>query len=91
MQWALSKNFGHDGFRQGQLEAIVLVVHGSDVFVRMATGSGKSLCMFLVPFSISDTAIGVIVSPLNGLMGEHVRMLLLFRPCVYVCILVLRL
>ncbi len=74
VQGALSKYFGHDSFRPGQLESVLAAVHGSDVFVRMATGGGKSLCMFLVPLSISDTAMGVVVSPLNGLMDEQVRL-----------------
>ncbi len=71
----LQKYFGHDTFRPGQLDAVLPTVHGRDVFVRMATGGGKSLCMFLVPLSISNAAMGVIVSPLNGLMDEHVRWL----------------
>ncbi len=77
---ALQRHFGHDTFRPGQLEALLPVVHGNDTYVRMPTGGGKSLCMFLVPLSISDAAMGVIVSPLNGLMDEHVRRLF----CLYV-------
>ena len=41
--------------------------------MRMATGAGKSLCMFMVPLAYSDSAIGVIISPLNSLMDEQVR------------------
>ena len=49
------------------------VVHGKDVFVRLAaTGSGKSLCMLLAPLAISDIAMAVVISPLNGLMDEQV-------------------
>lgn len=69
---ALHKYFGHDSFRLGQLEAILFVLHGRDVFVRMATGSGKSLCMYLVPLSVTDTAMGIIISPLCGLMNQQV-------------------
>ncbi len=46
---------------------VLSAVHDNDVFVRMATCSGKSLHMFLRPLSVSDAAMGVIVSPLNGL------------------------
>lgn len=47
-------------------------LHGKDIFVQMATGSGKSLCMYLVPLAVSDSSIGII-SPLIGLMGQQVR------------------
>ena len=68
----LSKYFGFSTFRLGQMEASLSVLHGHDVFVRMATGSGKSLCMFLGPLAKSDMAMGVIISPLNGLMEQQV-------------------
>ena len=48
------------------------IFHGNDVLVRMATGAGKSLCMFLAPLSVSERAVGVIISPLNGLMDQQV-------------------
>ena len=47
-------------------------MHHKDVFVRMATGSGKSVCMFLPPVVISDHAMGVIISPMNALMDQQV-------------------
>ena len=56
------------------------VVHGKDVFVRLATGSGKS-CMFLAPLAISDIAMAVIISPLNGLMDEQVCAIYFGRMC----------
>ena len=59
-------------FRPGQLESTLPALHGQDVFVRMATGSGKSLCMFLVPLTIDDRAMGVVISPLNALMDQQV-------------------
>ena len=67
---ALQGTFGYTAFRPGQLEAIVSALHGKDVLVRMATGAGKSLAMFLVPLSHSPKAVGLIVSPL---MDEQVR------------------
>ena len=69
--------FGFDDFRPGQLEAILPALHGRDVFVRMATGAGKSLCMFTVPLAYSNDAVGVIISPLNALMDEQVSLM----PC----------
>ena len=54
------------------LEAIFPALHGRDTFFRMATGSGKSLYMFMVPIVQSDTAMGIVISPLNSLMDEQV-------------------
>lgn len=69
---ALVKYFKFDDFREGQLEAMLPVMHGRDVFVRMATGSGKSLCMFLPSLAASDVSMSVIISPLNALMDQQV-------------------
>ena len=52
-------------------------LHGKDVFVRMGTGSGKTLCMFLVPLAASNVATGLIISPLIGLMEQQVQKLLI--------------
>ena len=68
----LLKYFSFSSFRDGQLEALLPVLHGRDVFVRMATGSGKSVCMFLGPLALNDSAIGVVISPLSGLMEQQV-------------------
>ena len=68
----LQKVFGFSELRTGQLEAILPALHGQDTFVRMATGSGKSLCMFMVPLVQSNTAMGIVISPLNSLMDEQV-------------------
>ena len=69
---ALNKYFHHASFRPGQLEVLLPVMHGKDVFARLATGAGKSLCMFLPPLAWSDSACGVVISPLNGLMEQQV-------------------
>ena len=60
-------------FRPGQLEALIPIAHSKDVFICLATGSGKSLCMLLVPLAASNTAMAVIVSLLNGLVDERVQ------------------
>ena len=68
----LQKYFGFSSFKPGQLEAVLAILHGHDVFVRIATGGGKSICMFLPVLTISTSAIGIIVSPLVGLMDQQV-------------------
>ena len=72
LQGVLRDVFGHQSFRPGQLEALLPVAHGKDVFVRMPTGGGKSLCMFLVPLCISSEAMGIVISPLVGLVEQQV-------------------
>ena len=54
-------------------------MQGNDVFVRMATGCGKSLCMFLPPLVHGEKAAGVIISPLVGLMDEQVLYFFMFN------------
>ena len=68
----LRRFFKFAEFRPGQLEATLAVLHCKDVFVRMATGSGKSLCMFLPPLATCDDSMGLVISPLNALMDQQV-------------------
>ena len=68
----LRQYFGCKEFRPGQVDAIQSVLHGHDVFVRMATGSGKSMCMYLPPLVYGSSAVAIIISPLIGLMEEQV-------------------
>ena len=69
LQSELSR-FGFCEFRPGQLDAALSILHGSDVFVRMATGSGKSMCMFLTPLVHGTQSAAIFISPLVGLMDE---------------------
>ena len=69
----LQKYYKYSDFRPGQLEAILPVVyHKQDVFVRMATGSGKTLCMFIPVLAAHEKAMGIVVSPLTGLIDQQV-------------------
>ena len=72
----LNRTFRHKQFLPGQLEALLPISHGKDVFVRMRTGGGKSLCMFVLPLAIGGEAMGIIISPLVGLMEQQVSILL---------------
>lgn len=51
----LKKVFKLSKFRPSQLEAIRAVISGKDSFVRMATGSGKSLVWQVRTFSLCIT------------------------------------
>ena len=73
LQTTLQSVFGFTSFCSGQLDAIVPALHGRDTFVQMATGGGKSICMFIVPLLYSSTACAIIISPLNSLMDEQVH------------------
>ena len=85
LQDVLQKYFSFSSFRDGQLEALIPLLHGRDVFARMATGSGKSVCMFLGPLALSDSAIGLVISPLSGLMEQQVSVVLIGCNIVLYC------
>ena len=63
-----------------QLQAIHAVVTGNDVFVKVATGFGKSVCYVVVPYvcdflrsesHVSSKSVLLIVSPLKALMEDQ--------------------
>jgi len=70
---ALRRNFGHPGFRPGQLEAVEAVVSGRDVLLVMPTGAGKSLG-YQLP-AVLDRKLALVVSPLVSLMTDQVESL----------------
>ncbi|CEM02723.1 unnamed protein product [Vitrella brassicaformis CCMP3155] len=65
--------FGNATFRPKQREVINAVLSGRDVFVRMPTGGGKSLC-FQLPARYSD-GLTVVVMPLIALIQDQVSSL----------------
>ena len=72
LEKALRAHFGFSSFRPGQLEALLSVAHGQDTFVRIPTGGGKSVCMFLVLLATGSDATGIVISPLVGLIEQQV-------------------
>ena len=66
----LRARFGHDGFREGQRDAVAACLAGEDVLVVMPTGAGKSLC-YQLP-ALCDAGYSLVVSPLIALMKDQV-------------------
>lgn len=67
---ALQDVFSYDDFREGQLEASRAILLQRDVFVRMRTSGGKSLCYLLPAVVLPGSCI--VVSPLISLMDDQV-------------------
>ena len=64
----LRNTFQLQHFRDNQREIIDKILSGCDVFVKMPTGSGKTLC-FAIPAVIS-AGITLVIVPFNALMAD---------------------
>ena len=74
------KLLGFKELRAKQEEVIRSFVKGNNVFVSLPTGSGKSLCYWVLPFVFSflrkrTDSIVIVVSPLVALMKDQVNIL----------------
>ncbi len=77
----VANRFGFKQAKPDQKKAIVAFFNGSDVFVSLPTGSGKSFCYWCLPevFDMmngkSGKSIVIVVSPLIALMMDQVASL----------------
>lgn len=63
--------YGYDSFRDGQLEAIKMVLDKKSAMLVLPTGAGKSLC-YQIPAMILP-GLTLVVSPLVALMIDQLR------------------
>lgn len=69
----LKLTHGYDSFRDGQLEAIKMVLLGNSTMLVLPTGAGKSLCYQLPALVLPG--ITLVVSPLVALMIDQLKQL----------------
>ncbi|XP_076916307.1 ATP-dependent DNA helicase Q-like 5 [Bidens hawaiensis] len=65
--------YGYDSFRDGQLEAIKLILSGKSSMVILPTGAGKSLC-YQLPAMVLE-GMSLVISPLVALMFDQLKQL----------------
>ena len=64
--------FGISSFRPLQREAITSVLEGTDTFVNLRTGEGKSV-IYQLPSAYWKTGVTVVISPLIALIRDQVE------------------
>ena len=78
---ASAEALGYDKLTINQSKALWSFLLGSDVFASLPTGSGKSLCYWVLLGAFNDmlrktdTSIVLVVSPLIALMKDQVEQL----------------
>lgn len=75
--------YGHDSFREGQMEAIKMVLEGNSTMLVLPTGAGKTLC-YQIP-AVVLPGITLVVSPLVALMIDQLKQLPPFIPGGILC------
>ena len=75
-----AKRLGYDTLKDLQLQAVVGLVSGRDVFGIMPTGYGKSLCYDCLPWTfdrigdVSEPSIVCVVTPLTAIIEDQVSL-----------------
>ena len=68
-----AKRLGYDSLKDKQMDVIISVVKGEDVFGVLPTGYGKSLCYACLPwvfdnlYPIEKPSVVIVVSPLTAI------------------------
>ncbi|KAK1425916.1 hypothetical protein QVD17_21279 [Tagetes erecta] len=75
--------YGYDSFRDGQLEAIKLILSGKSSMVILPTGAGKSLC-YQLPAMVLE-GMTLVISPLVALMFDQLKQLPPAIPGALLC------
>ena len=65
----LKRRFGHESFRERQLDVVNAILNHHDVMAVMPTGAGKSVCYQLPATAMRLT---LVISPLRALMKDQV-------------------
>lgn len=71
LEKVLTKHFGYETFKEGQIDIISSVLEGKDTLVVQSTGGGKSLC-YQLP-SLLFTGLTIVITPLISLMEDQLR------------------
>ena len=70
----LKREYGYDSFRNGQKEAIKLILQNKSVLLLLSTGAGKSLC-YQIPTILrqhdNQRPVTLVISPLISLMKDQ--------------------
>jgi len=71
---ALRNVFGHQEFREPQLEVVNSILKGNDTLTLLPTGRGKSLC-YQLPAVMCEDKTAIVISPLIALMQDQIAAL----------------
>ena len=86
---ASARQLGYEGLKELQVEVIVGVLTGRDVFAVLPTGYGKSLCygclpgVFEILYRPLFQSIVCVVTPLTAIIKDQVRFVASSRSCVW--------
>ena len=85
-----AQSLGYTELKDKQLEVIVNLLLGNDVFATLPTGYGKSLCYACLPKAFdtilkTEGSIIVVVTPLVAIIKDQVCVYLSVSVCVFEC------
>ena len=75
---AAAQRLGYSTLKAKQIDVVMGIVSGRDVFAILPTGYGKSLCYSCLPYTYNmllpdlEPAIVVVVTPLTAILKDQV-------------------